>query len=269
MDRGRGYRDWLFDMFPGAKPGPDDRVLELGSGVGWIMEALLERFDIHEIVGLDISPNMVNRASERFSHPKANFALYDGLRMPFGDGRFDLAYSVATMQHIEKHAAFILFEELNRVLAVGGHAVIHLLAVEHIPEGVTSYDEECWNHIRGAETFWCHYYAFDELFVLFSKVIGVCDLDIVYHEPSRSFFVHFGKGGDRPYLRDDLEGFTYLERLSATRRIASHADGSPGTSVTQRETVAPKGVRAVTLRSPVAAFPRVLRRIRRKLRDLS
>ena len=29
---------------------------ELGQGVGWIMESMLERYPIGEIVGLDVSP---------------------------------------------------------------------------------------------------------------------------------------------------------------------------------------------------------------------
>lgn len=269
MDRGRGYRDWVFDMFPDARPQPGDHVLELGSGVGWIMEAVLERFEIREIVGLDISPNMVKRARERFKHPKAGFVLYDGLRMPFGDGRFEVAYSVATMQHIEKHVAFVLFEEINRVMAPGGHAVVHLLGVEHIPESVTSYDEECWNHIRGAETFWCHYYSFDELFVLFSRVIGVSDLDIVYHEPSKSFFVHFGKGGSAPYLRGDLPRLTYTERLAAARSPEEVGEPRPqsqdGRAISDT-TEAHGSSKGGPLR---AEANRVLGRVRRALRDLS
>lgn len=95
-------------------------MLELGSGVGWIMEAVLERFPVKEIVGLDISENMIRRAKERFSDPRARFVLYDGLRIPFEDGHFDTVYSAAALQHIEKHIAFLLFEELHRVLAPGG-----------------------------------------------------------------------------------------------------------------------------------------------------
>ncbi len=225
MNRARGYRDWLFDTFPAARPGSETRVMELGSGVGWIMEAVLERFSVREIVGLDISANMVERAQERFSHPNARFVVYDGFHMPFEDGYLGTIYSVAAMQHIEKHVAFLLFEELYRILSVGGHAVIHLLAVDHIPDSVTAYRDECWNHVRNVPTHWHHYYSFDELFVLFSQVIGVDDLDIIYDETSKSFLVHFSKGTGRPYLRSELPTLTLTERVRAKSRLAATPTG--------------------------------------------
>ncbi len=215
MERARGYRDWLFDAYPAARPGPETRVMELGSGVGWIMEAVLERFPVREIVGLDISANMVKRAQERFSHPNARFVVYDGFHAPFEDDYFGAIYSVAAMQHIEKHVAFLLFEELYRILTVGGHAIIHLLAVDHIPDGITAYREECWNHVRNVPTHWHHYYSFDELFVLFSRVLEVDDLDITYEEASKSFLIHFSKATGNRFLRPELPTFTFAEHVGA------------------------------------------------------
>jgi len=43
------------DFFPYAKPKKLSRVMEFGSGVGWLMQHMLERFPVKEIVGLDIS----------------------------------------------------------------------------------------------------------------------------------------------------------------------------------------------------------------------
>jgi ubiquinone/menaquinone biosynthesis C-methylase UbiE len=212
LDRARSYRDRLFMAFPQAAPESGSRVMELGSGVGWIMEAMLERFSVAEIVGLDISANMITRAQERFADPRARFTLYDGLHMPFPDGSFDVIYSVAAMQHIEKHIAFLLFEEIHRVLSPGGHAVIHLLAVDHIPDAQPDYHNECWNHVRSAPEHWHHYYSFDELFVLFSQVIGVTDLDIVAADDFRSFFVHFSSGTENRFLRPDLPSYTFRNR---------------------------------------------------------
>ena len=215
MERACGYRDWLFDTYPSARPDAETQVMELGSGVGWIMEAVLERFPVREIVGVDISANMVKRAEERFSDPNARFVVYDGFHLPFEDNHFGTIYSVAAMQHIEKHVAFLLFEELHRVVSVGGHAVVHLLSVDHIPEGVTSYREECWNHVRNVPTHWHHYYSFDELFVLFSRVIGVDELDITYQMESKSFLVHFSKGTGKPFLRSDLSTLTFAQHVGA------------------------------------------------------
>jgi ubiquinone/menaquinone biosynthesis C-methylase UbiE len=213
-DRAVSYRDWLFQSFPEAEPTTGARMMELGSGVGWIMQAMIERFPlVREVVGLDISANMIKRAEERFQHPAARFQLYDGLTMPFPEGHFEVIYSVAVIQHIEKHIAFLLFEELYRILQSRGHALLHVLSVDHIKRAHPPYHEECLNHLRNTPEHWHHYYAFDELFVLFSDIIGVSDLDIVYEPTSRSFLVHFSKDGSSKFRRPELPTLTLEGRL--------------------------------------------------------
>ena len=65
--RARSYRDLMFQaLYPQARPAAGDRVMEFGSGVGWIMEAMLESYPEISITGLDISENMVARARDRF-----------------------------------------------------------------------------------------------------------------------------------------------------------------------------------------------------------
>jgi SAM-dependent methyltransferase len=229
-------------------------VLELGSGVGWIMQAMLEKFPLGEIVGLDISPNMIARAQERFSDPRARFTLYDGFHIPFADGTFPVIYSVAAMQHIEKHIAFLLFEELHRILADGGHAIIHLLAVDHIPTGLPSYHDECWNHVRSTPSHWHHYYSFDELFVLFSEVLQVTDLDIVHDDASHSFLVHFSRGTTMTHRRPELPDSTYPRRNAVRPEpVAAPVDG---------------GLAASARRCIPDAMKPVLRKLRDRLRQL-
>jgi ubiquinone/menaquinone biosynthesis C-methylase UbiE len=213
LDRARAYRDAMFEaLYPLAQPQPAARVLEFGSGVGWIMEAMLERFPISEIVGVDISENMVQRARERFADPRARFVVYDGLHLPFADDHFPVIYSCATIQHIEKHVAFLLLLELQRILAPGGHAVLHFLSVHHMPRSAVPFERECWNHVENRPEHWHHYYAFDELFVLLSEVMGVTDLDIREHQGPDSFFVHFSKRTERRFLRPELPDLTYPRR---------------------------------------------------------
>jgi ubiquinone/menaquinone biosynthesis C-methylase UbiE len=191
-----------------------NRVLEVGSGVGWIMQAMLEKFPIGEITGLDISENMVRRAQERFSDPRAQFVLYDGFHFPFSDDYFPVIYSCAALQHIEKHVAFLLMREIYRVLAPQGHAILHFLSINHMSQNNIPYEQECWNIINNTETHWHFYYSFDELFIIFSELIGVDDLDI-WPDPSfSSFFVHFSKGTQRKFLRENLPKCTYKNRFN-------------------------------------------------------
>jgi len=213
LDRARTYRELLFEItWPEARPREGEWTLEFGSGVGWIMQAMLERYPIARAVGLDISENMIARATERLHDPRASFIHYDGLHIPLNDGEVPVIYSTAAIQHVEKHVAFILVKELFRILEPQGHAVLHFLSLDNLVQSGTSYEEECWNHVNGVETHWHHYYAFDELFVWFAELIGVDDLDI-RDEPGGAFLVHFSKGTGRRFAREELPSLTYRGRI--------------------------------------------------------
>src|SRR5437868_4492511 len=57
---------------------PPDRsvTVEIGSGLGRVCLALADRFD--RVVGIDISPEMVQRASELVTDPRVSFRVGDG-----------------------------------------------------------------------------------------------------------------------------------------------------------------------------------------------
>lgn len=210
-ERAADRRDTFFELlFPYARPGKGAKVLELGPGVGWIMQAMLDRYPIGEIVGLDVSPVMIEQAQERWHDDRAKYVLYDGLHVPLEDDSFDNVYSVACLQHIEKHHAFLAMKELVRILKPGGHGTLHLISIHHLPRVKRSYEEECWNHVNSVDEHWMHYYSYDEILVLFSHALGVSDLDIKYHRTS--FWVHFSKGSDRKFVSDEVEQQYFLNR---------------------------------------------------------
>ncbi|MCI0653521.1 MAG: class I SAM-dependent methyltransferase [Methylococcaceae bacterium] len=211
-ERAVDRRDTFFKLlFPYGQPKAGAKVMELGSGVGWIMQSMLDGFELASIVGLDISKNTIEKANERWHHEKASFTLYDGLNIPFPDDTFDNIYSVACIQHIEKHHAFIIFQELLRVLKPEGHATLHLLSIHHLPRVERPYREECLNHINNVPAHWHHYYSYDEIFVLFSEILKVTDLDIRFHRTS--FWVHFSKPTDNRFHSKEIESDYFLNRL--------------------------------------------------------
>jgi ubiquinone/menaquinone biosynthesis C-methylase UbiE len=217
-ERAADRRDTFFELlFPYARPAAGSRVLELGPGVGWIMESMLAAYPISEIVGLDISPVMIENAQRRWKDPRVSYVLYDGLRIPLEGDSFDNVYSVACLQHIEKHHAFLVMKELVRLTKPGGHGTLHLLSVHHMPDIGRSYEQECWNHVNNVDEHWMHYYSFDEIFMLFAHELGVTDLDIKYYRTS--FWVHFSKGTERRFKSDEVEQQYFLNRkLSASMR---------------------------------------------------
>lgn len=220
--RAAGIRDLMFDtLYPQARPAAGTRALEFGSGVGWIMQAMAEGFGLERVVGLDISRAIATQGRRRVKDPRVAFTVYDGFRFPFRDDTFPTVYSTSAIHHVEKHVAFLLFQEMYRVLAPGGHAVLQVLSVHHIPRSVTPYEKECWNHVRKEPVYWHHYYALDELVVLFSEVLGVDDLDVKPWFGIDCFFVHFSKRTGRRFLRPELPALTYPERLRADAAAVS------------------------------------------------
>ena len=171
---------------------------------------MLARYPIAEIVGLDVSPVIIENAKQRWSDPRASYVLYGGLRVPLADNSFDNIYSIACLQHIEKHHAFLVLKELVRLLKPGGHGTVHLLSIDHVPTTGASMEHESWKHVLDTNTHWMHYYSFDEIVVLFSYGLGVSDLDVKFW--GTSFWVHFSKDTTPKFHCSDVEMQTFLKR---------------------------------------------------------
>jgi ubiquinone/menaquinone biosynthesis C-methylase UbiE len=97
--------------------GPPRRVLDLGTGTGQAAFAVATRFPEAELVGADISPEMLDQARARTPPELAarvRFELADGASLPVEAGAFDLVV-LANM--------IPFFDELERVTAPGGALV--------------------------------------------------------------------------------------------------------------------------------------------------
>jgi ubiquinone/menaquinone biosynthesis C-methylase UbiE len=138
--RADGYVASMFAQFGSVPIEPTRTALEIGSGVGYIMEAI-ERFatargnaDLR-IDGLDIAEHMIAKAKQRLGQrgDRFGFVHYDGLRIPAADGSYDLVYSVAALQHVPKAYVYNLFFEIRRVLSGSGHAILNFLGYRGLP----------------------------------------------------------------------------------------------------------------------------------------
>jgi SAM-dependent methyltransferase len=93
------------------------RVLDVGTGTGAGALRLAERFPQAEIVGVDMADAMLEQARRNTAaelRERVRFERADASGLPFGDGSFELV----------THANMIpFFDEVERVLASGGHAV--------------------------------------------------------------------------------------------------------------------------------------------------
>jgi SAM-dependent methyltransferase len=100
-------------------------ALDVGCGIGLTDRHLEGR--LRSLTGVDISPGVLERAE--LTNPWAHYVLYDGERLPFDDGTFDLTFAVCVVQVIEPGRRPSFVSELARVTRPGGLVV----AFEHNP----------------------------------------------------------------------------------------------------------------------------------------
>jgi SAM-dependent methyltransferase len=105
-----------------------DVALDIGCGNGRNVPLLLGTCS--RVVGVDFSRKLL--AIARTDHPDAAFVCGDGTHLPIVGGVADIALCVAMLHHLpsaEERAA--LLNELARVLAPGGRALLSVWAIEH------------------------------------------------------------------------------------------------------------------------------------------
>jgi SAM-dependent methyltransferase len=103
------------------------RVLDVGTGTGIAARGLARRFPAAEIVGLDLSPAMIEEARRLLPgelEPRIRFAVGDASALPFRTGEFDL---VVLLNMIP------FFDELARVTAPAGTLVFAFSAGPDTP----------------------------------------------------------------------------------------------------------------------------------------
>ena len=110
---------------------PEGRVLEVGSGPGYLTAAVARYVPRGLVVALDIQHAMLQRTRMKVGAAKQRNVSYvqaDALGMPFSMQQFDAAYVVTVLGELQDWDAGL--DELHRVLRAGG-----LLSItEHLPD---------------------------------------------------------------------------------------------------------------------------------------
>jgi ubiquinone/menaquinone biosynthesis C-methylase UbiE len=229
--RAGGHIIRMARRFPWSVPRPGAHILEIGSGVGHIMEAAAEKFQPARIVGLDISEKMMEMARQRLRRDgvddaRFEFVHYDGITVPLPGRTFDYIYSVACIQHIPKPFAYNLFYEVQRLLKPGGFACLHMLAFSHLavePELCgRPFRAEVVKQLENAKSHWHFFYSFEELFYVLSNAVGVGLLDI--QEEKGVIWACFSKEAGRKYYRQELPACVFAShqppRSGLAERVA-------------------------------------------------
>lgn len=111
-------RRWKRRLVGMAAPSAGMRALDLATGTGDIAFALAARGA--RVVGLDITPRMIELARAKVSAPPAYaaFLIGDMIALPFRDASFDLVTTGYGLRNVPNLTASI--DEIRRVLRPGG-----------------------------------------------------------------------------------------------------------------------------------------------------
>lgn len=123
-----------FLNFAGLQLRGDERVLEIGSGVGRMTRRLAELAG--SVIATDVSDEMLSRARTNLADlPNVSYVEVSGEGdLPVPDASVDAVFSYITMQHVPTaQAQERYFAEALRVLAPGGWALIQFRRGGFVP----------------------------------------------------------------------------------------------------------------------------------------
>ncbi|MEZ5978222.1 MAG: class I SAM-dependent methyltransferase [Planctomycetota bacterium] len=113
------------------------RMLEIGPGGGRFTAELLAAGP-RSLALLDLSPKCLEMCRERFGDRDGSirYLLGDGTSVPIEeDGSIDLVFSFDVFVHVERPEVLGYFRDFARLLAPGGHGVVHYASVDRAPTG--------------------------------------------------------------------------------------------------------------------------------------
>ncbi len=101
---------------------PEDSICDVGCGDGYASSWILGGLSYRRYVGVDLSETKLQLARARIDRSRCVIA--DGESCPLGDGTFQVALCLETLEHLPEPAK--LLGEIHRLLAEGGHLFLSL-----------------------------------------------------------------------------------------------------------------------------------------------
>lgn len=104
------------------------KVLDLGCGDGVAEIFVQQYFSNWKVEGIDVSKESIEMAKQQ-RLTNSNFAVYDGIHIPFADESFEVIFVAGVLHHVEFSLHEAMLQEMRRVLKKGGRLIIY----EHNP----------------------------------------------------------------------------------------------------------------------------------------
>lgn len=167
---------WLFRHFNVSRESfvsdvllPGEALLDLGSGDGDFCARNRGKFK--KIVGLDISPERVQRATERYRETQCSFRQQDlNSTLPLADNSFDAVVSLVTLDWV--YDLNQCLKEVHRVLKPNGQFILEVNNLGYfvrriqllfgVYPNVSAFVKSAWPTI-GWDASMCHYFTKKEL----------------------------------------------------------------------------------------------------------
>src|SRR5437868_11541282 len=107
----------------------DDRVLDLGCGIGNILIALAERIDfVHPAAGIDVSPDLIRIGQREVARVglqnRIGLQVAPATRLPFEDGTMDVVLTSHVLKHLDDEAPLACYLQVPLGLRPGGKRIL-------------------------------------------------------------------------------------------------------------------------------------------------
>lgn len=180
------------------------RIVDIGCGPGNSTAVLYSRFPGSDILGVDNSQNMLDKAKK--DHPQLDFAFFDASGDAYDSiGKFDVVFSNACIQWVPDHP--VLLKKLMSLLNEGGELAIQVPINFREPIhqiiGEVSRSSRWHDQLSGSRNF--HTLTPEEYYDVLSEISGDFTMweTVYFHRMgSHDDIMEWYKGtGLRPYLQ--------------------------------------------------------------------
>lgn len=101
------------------------KILDIGTGTGYLAFPLAEKFPSSTVYGIDIAEKIIEKNNEIVKKKEISnlfFEAFDGLKYPFEDESFDLIVTRYAFHHFPNVEDSV--QQMNRILVKGGKVLI-------------------------------------------------------------------------------------------------------------------------------------------------
>lgn len=101
------------------------KILDIGTGTGYLAFPLAEKFPASTVCGIDIAETIIEENNKKVKEKEISnliFQVFDGLEYPFEGGSFDLIVTRYAFHHFPNVVSSI--QQMNRMLSKGGRVLV-------------------------------------------------------------------------------------------------------------------------------------------------